>query len=120
MPRVVHFELGADDPERARAFYSDVFGWNVRKWGEQDYWMVTTGPEGQPGINGGIMQRPGAPNFVNTIDVPSVDEYLARITASGGTVELGKTAVPGVGWLAYCHDTEGNLFGLMEADPAAR
>lgn len=121
MPRVVHFELSVDDPERAIKFYSTVFGWQTHKWeGTQDYWLVTTGEAGTLGIDGGIMRR-GAQDapVVNTIDVPSVDEYVAKITANGGTVVAPKMPIPGVGYLAYCKDTEGTTFGIMQADPSA-
>jgi uncharacterized protein len=122
MPRVVHFEINADQPERAVGFYSQVFGWNAHKWeGPQEYWLVTTGENSQPGINGGLLRRrdPSA-TTVNTIDVPSVDDYLAKITQAGGRVALPKMAIPGVGYLAYCIDTEGNTFGIMQADTSAK
>ncbi len=126
MPRVVHFEILADDPERAQEFYAAVFGWHVQKWeGPVDYWLVTTGPEDSPGINGAIMRREGAATgdsvtaYINTIDVPSVDEFVAKVTARGGAVDVPKTAVPGVGWVAYCRDTEGNVFGMMQMDESA-
>jgi predicted enzyme related to lactoylglutathione lyase len=121
MPRVIHFEINADDPARAAAFYEKVFGWQIKKWeGPVDYWLVTTGEQGQPGIDGGIMRRmdPHAGTY-NTVDVPSVDEYTAKIKEMGGEVIMGKRSVPGVGWMAYCTDTEGNVFGLMEQDPSA-
>ena len=60
MPRVVHFEIHADDPERAISFYQSVFGWQFQKWeGPLEYWMIITGPEGTPGINGGLVNRSG-------------------------------------------------------------
>jgi uncharacterized protein len=122
MPRVVHFEITADDPERAIAFYKDVFGWEIHKWdGPMDYWMVQTGPTEQPGINGGVVRRMGPGTMhINTVDVPSVDEYTAKIEANGGTIVLPKMAVPGVGWLAYAKDTEGSIFGIMQPDPSAK
>lgn len=122
MPRVVHFEIAADQPERASKFYKDVFDWNIQKWeGPQDYWLVTTGKEGEMGINGGIMQRPDpATRTINTIDVSSVDEFTEKIAASGGSVVMPKMAVPGIGWLAYCQDTEQNVFGIMQGDPSAQ
>jgi len=120
MPRVVHFELAADDPERAVKFYQDVFGWQVNKWdGTEDYWLVTTGEAGTPGIDGGIMRRREGASVINTVDVDSVDAAVAKITASGGTVVAPKMAVPGVGYMAYCLDTEGNTFGIMQDDPSA-
>jgi predicted enzyme related to lactoylglutathione lyase len=121
MPRVVHFEIPADDPERAVAFYAKVFGWKVQKWdGPIDYWLVTTGEPDTPGIDGGITRREGGATVANTIDVPSVDEYVQKVTDAGGEVVLPKTAVPGVGWLAYLKDTEGNMFGIMTSDMDAK
>lgn len=123
MPRIIHFELPADDPERASRFYADVFGWTVHKWdGPADYWLLTTGPDDKPGINGGIMRaNPGFPakTPINTLDVPSVDEYAQKIESAGGKVVVPKMPIPGIGYLAYCQDTEGILFGIMQPDPTA-
>jgi predicted enzyme related to lactoylglutathione lyase len=122
MPRVVHFEIPAEDPARAVEFYTKVFGWKITKWdGPMEYWLVMTSEEGEPGIDGGIMKRED-PNqtAANTIGVPSVDEYVSRIEANGGKVVMPKTAVPGVGYLAYCVDTEGITFGIMEEDRSAK
>jgi predicted enzyme related to lactoylglutathione lyase len=120
MPRVVHFELTADDPERATKFYQDVFGWKIDKWdGPEDYWLVTTGEPGTIGIDGGIMRRRDGASVINTVDVDSVDDAVAKITAAGGSVAAPKMAVPGVGYMAYCLDTEGNTFGIMQRDAAA-
>lgn len=122
MNRVVHFDISADDPERAIKFYTDVFGWKVQKWeGPMDYWMVTTGPEAEPGIDGGIAKRKTpSETTTNTIEVASVDAYLEKITTAGGKVIAPKMPIPGVGFFAMCLDTEGNPFGLMEADPEAK
>ena len=120
MPRPIHFELPMDEPDRALKFYSDIFGWKVQKWdGPMEYWMVDTG-EG-PGINGGMLRRPhpGA-TTVNTLGVDSVDDYAAKVEASGGKITVPKMAIPGVGYLVYCTDTEGNLFGMMQNDPSAK
>jgi predicted enzyme related to lactoylglutathione lyase len=121
MLRVTHFELPADDPEKLVAFYEKVFGWTVRKWeGPMEYWLVMTGPEDQPGIDGGIARRgKGESGAINSIDVPSVDEYLAKIESGGGTVVMPKRTVPRVGYLAYCRDPEGNTFAIMEEDTSA-
>ncbi len=94
MNRVVHFELPADNPERAVEFYKKSFGWQIQKWpGPQDYWLVTTGADGDPGINGGILRRqhPGA-GTCNTVSVASVDDAVATITKNGGKVALAKMA----------------------------
>lgn len=122
MPRVVHFDVPVDDPDRAIVFYSTVFGWKIEKWaGPQDYWLIATGGSEQPGIDGGMMKRE-APvvTVVNSIDVPSVDDFAERVIAAGGKVVMPKTAIPGVGYLAYCQDTEGNTFGIMQSDESVK
>jgi predicted enzyme related to lactoylglutathione lyase len=119
--RIVHFELPADDPDRAAKFYADAFGWQVTKWGgPTDYWLVTTGEEGEPGIDGGIGKRQSAEDQItNTIDVPDLDAAVAAVEAAGGRITNAKHAVKGVGWLAYATDTEGNPFGMMQSDESA-
>lgn len=118
MPRVVHFEIAVDDPERAAAFYQEVFGWHNHRWeGSEDYWLLQTG-EGEPGIDGALMRRSDAlPPTVNIIDVASLDDTLAAVVAGGGRVLRPRSTVPGVGHTAYCQDTEGNAFGLIQNDP---
>jgi hypothetical protein len=122
MNRVIHFEFGAVNPERAAGFYKNVFGWQATKWGgPEEYWLITTGPDQEPGINGGIMRhKDSMPRTVNTIAVSSVDEFAQKVVAAGGQVVVQKMAIPGVGYQAYCLDTEGNLFGIHEPDKAAR
>jgi predicted enzyme related to lactoylglutathione lyase len=119
VPRVIHFEIPADDPERAVKFYQKVFGWEINKWGPADYWLAKTGTEGEPGINGAIMTRETQKTTVNTISVSSVDEFAQKIVEGGGKVVAPKMAIPGVGYFAYCVDTEGNVFGVMQEDPKA-
>ena len=122
MPRVVHFEIGSDDPDRAAKFYKDLFGWKIEKWsGPQDYWLVTTGEDSAPGINGGISHRmhPGMAT-VNTIDVENVDDIVQKIKDAGGKILAPKMTIPGVGYLAYAQDTEGNVFGVMQSDRGAK
>ena len=121
MPRVVHFEIPAENPERAVEFYTKTFGWEIQKWeGPVAYWLVTTGKEGELGINGAIMARQSPEQSVaNTIDVPSADQFIDKVVANGGKLAMGKTAVPGVGYMAYLQDTEGNVFGIMESDESA-
>lgn len=122
MPRVTHFEISADDPERAARFYESVFGWAVEKWdGPVDYWLITTGKEGEPGIDGAIQRRedPGT-HVTDVVSVPSIDEFVAKVQANGGKIVLPKMAVPGVGYVAYFCDPEGNTFGMMQDDPNAK
>ena len=122
MPRPVHFEIHADDPARAIAFYQQVFpDWQFPEW-MPGYWGVVTGPDGTPGINGGLLPRRGpAPTsgqpvsaYVCTIEVDDLDSYVARAIAAGGTTAVEKHEIAGVGWQAYVTDTEGNIFGLHQ------
>jgi predicted enzyme related to lactoylglutathione lyase len=122
LPRPIHFEIPAENPDRAIAFYKAVFGWTFQKWdGPMPYWLINTGPNEEPGINGGLMprQHPEQP-CVNTVGVANLDASLATVTASGGQCVVPKMPIPGVGWLAYCKDTEGHIFGMMQSDPAAK
>ena len=125
MPRVVHFEIPAKDTAKIISFYREVFGWEFNKWeGPQPYWLVMTGEDGTPGINGGLYTpadefADGYSGIVNTIDVPDLDASLSKVKANGGQVTMDKMPIPGVGWLAYCKDVEGTIFGMMQSDPAA-
>ncbi len=120
MGRVVHFELPADDPQRAVAFYRDVFGWDVNTWGGGEYFLANTGPDEAPGIHGAILRREAPVTVpVTTISVESLDDTLEKLQAAGGEVVDGRRPVTGVGWHAYCRDTEGNVVGVLEVDPSA-
>ena len=122
MPRVIHFEIPADNLDRAVKFYSEVFGWKFQKWaGPMEYWLITTGPDDQPGINGGLQRRSSPANsVVNTVDVASIDQSIATVESKGGKTMMPKTPIQGVGYVAYCQDPEGNLFGMMQADPSVK
>jgi uncharacterized protein len=122
MSRVIHFEIPAADPERAAAFYKKAFGWKFEKWpGPIEYWMVSTGADGTPGINGGLMKKqPPAMATTNTIGVESVDNAIDSVKKAGGKQVTPKTPIPTVGYFAYLEDTEGNLFGVMQSDPNAK
>jgi len=121
MPRVIHFEINAADTRRAVEFYEKVFGWKISKWGGTiDYWLIATGDEKQPGINGAIMERMGKATTINTIEVPSLDEYIKKIVKAGGKQVSEKNTIPGIGYFAYCQDTEGNIFGIMQPNPKAK
>jgi predicted enzyme related to lactoylglutathione lyase len=103
-------------------FYSALFGWQFQKWdGPADYWIIKTGDSGEPGIDGGLMPRrdPAQP-CVNTIGVADLDEVTKAAESAGGKCVVPKMPIPGVGWLAYFKDTEGHIFGMMQADAAAK
>lgn len=130
MPRPVHFAIHADDPERAIDFYSSVFNWKIARWGDAEpaYWLIATGDDGTPGISGGLMKRRGPPpsetqpvnSYVITIGVDDLDGFAKSVKSAGGRQVVDKMAIPGVGWLAYFKDTEGNIFGLRQADANAK
>jgi predicted enzyme related to lactoylglutathione lyase len=121
MNRFVHFELATDDPEKTAAFYREVFGWQIQKWeGPVEYWLVTTGDDSAPGINGGLMKTGGEfRGTVNTIGVEDIDEAIDRVKANGGEIVLEKDAIPGVGYQAYIKDNMGIIIGLHQEDPNA-
>lgn len=126
MPRAVHFEIHASDPQALIDYYTGLFGWSFNKWEGGQYWMIHTGPDEEPGINGGLLPRSGpAPipatavnAFVITVDVEDIEAVLEK-AESGGVVAVPKMAVPGIGWLAYVRDPDGNVFGVMQADTSA-
>jgi len=128
MSRITHFEIHAEDMNRASRFYTDLFGWKITKWdGPVEYSLIVTGPDTAKGINGGLVKRMGPPPgdgqpvnaYVCSLDVPDLDNRVAKALALGGSIALPKMPIPGVGWLAYIKDTEGNIVGLMQPDSAA-
>lgn len=128
MGGVVHFEIPADDQERARNFYSQAFGWKINPMPEMNYNAVTTTPTdeatslpNEPGaINGGLMGREGElVNPIITVDVQDIDATLKTVEELGGSVVMPKNTIPEMGFFAYFRDTEGNVMGLWENLPAA-
>ncbi len=131
--RIVHFEIYAQDVERAMKFYKDVFGWEFVDWSAftgSVYWGVMTAEKdsSEPGINGGLMKRIGPDpvegqaviGYACTVQVENIDDIISKIEKAGGTLALPKFAMPGVAWQAYYKDTEGNIFGIHQADTNAK
>jgi predicted enzyme related to lactoylglutathione lyase len=115
MPKVIWFEIPTDDPGRAIKFYEDVFGWKIEKWdGPFDYWLITTGPDEEPGINGAIMTKEMGEMVRNTIGVDSYDDFAKKIEKEGGTKMSEKMEIPKMGIMGSFKDTEGNIFAIME------
>ena len=126
MSKVVHFEIPAEDLDRARKFYGAVFGWSLQTTpmpGGGEYTSVVTTPVDEqtqiptePGaINGGMMERSATtPAPVITIDVDAIDAALKNVEAEGGTTVQPRTEIPGMGAFAYFKDPEGNVMGLWE------
>lgn len=136
MPRPIHFEIHASDPELSKTFYETVFGWSFTQWADNPYWLINTGdgdpmtgkPHSEPGIDGGMLPRRGGRpdegqavnSWVVTVEVPDCQGFMDKAVAAGGTVALPLEAVPGMGWLAYFKDPDGNIVGLMQPDSEAR
>jgi uncharacterized protein len=131
MPTIVHFEIPADDIERAKRFYTDLFGWKIEKWpgiegdssSNMEYLIIsTTDDKGDKAlVGGGLMKREDPQQKItNFIDVTSIDEYSSKIEKLGGNVIISKKAVPGMGYFAICRDTEKNNFGIWESNDSAK
>ena len=124
MRKVVHFEIPADDVERAKSFYGSVFEWdlNTMQMDEGEYTIATTTPVDESmmptepgGINGGLMQRSDeTPSPVITIDVDDIEQSLKNVEAAGGSTVTPRTPIPGMGAFGYFKDPEGNVMGLWE------
>ena len=124
MASIGYFEIQAGDPERAMAFYGQVFAWTFVKSATTpiDYWEIAGA-----GIRGGLLGRPvpvppgpaGTNAYVCSMEVADFDAAAATILGAGGIVAMGKFAVPGRCWQGYFLDTEGNTIGVFEPDEAA-
>ncbi|MCE5213134.1 MAG: VOC family protein [Methanobacterium sp.] len=118
MAKVVHFEIPADDPQRAVKFYESVFGWKIGKWnGDFDYWLITAGEDDEPGINGAIKPRDLGNTISDYISVDSFDEFASKIESEGGKMLTSKMTVPNTGYTGVFQDTEGNIMGIIEIFP---
>jgi uncharacterized protein len=110
-----HFEVEADDLERAKRFYERVFGWAIRPWGPPNYYLIDAGD----GMSGDIRERSipkvsGNVGFVCTIVVEDLQASKAAVVANGGTIVVPEFTIDGVGDLLYFTDTEGHRVGLMQ------
>ncbi len=118
---IVWFEIPADKPERARAFYSKLFGWKINPFPEMpDYSHIDTGgPDASP--DGGMMKRMHpAHTITNYVSVPSVTKFMAKVKKLGGSICKPRTVVPGMGCFAICQDTEKNTFAIWEMNKNAK
>lgn len=119
-----HFEIPANDVEKMRKFYSEIFGWKIEKVPDMEYYSITTVPMDEkgnllrPGVNGGLYKRDRPEQQpINYVNVESAEEYSKKIADSGGKILIAKTEIPGMGWFAIAQDPEGNVFGLFEVLP---
>ncbi len=119
---IAHFDIAADDVERARRFYESVFGWRFETWGPPDFYMIHTGTPKDPGIHGSVSKRlhpvagRGRVGFECTIAVDDLAAVKAAIVASGGKILLEDHEIVGVGTLVRFEDTEGNVACAMRYD----
>ena len=117
---VVHFAIHADDVERARHFYENVFGWKFEAWGPPGFYNITTGADDHPGIQGALHGRDeplsgsGVRGFTCTVAVEHLDQIRQRVIANGGTIVYEEVEIPGIGRLTHFVDTEGNEVSAME------
>ena len=122
---VSHFDIHADDVDRARKFYETVFGWQFHPWGPPGFWMIQTGTDEDPGIHGALHKRmdpvvgKGMIGYQCTISVDDVEEALAAVEANGGTIVYPPMEIPTVGRLFQFLDTEGNVVSAMRYDEEA-
>jgi predicted enzyme related to lactoylglutathione lyase len=122
MATIVHFDIPSDDPERAKKFYADLFGWTFDSVPAFQYNLVSTeNLDGSPGVRGGLGKRMDpSQRMMNYFGVASIDAAMQQVRNLGGKVVTPKMPVPGMGWLANCVDTEGNSFGLWEENAGAK
>ena len=120
MPKDVHFDIPVDNPERTQQFYSQLFGWKMKKvsLGGSDYWLLKSAEDENLG---GMLKRTGPGQYpVNFFPVADIDQSVKQVVKLGGKVVAGKKTIPHAGYSAQVTDTEGNIFGLWQNDPAAR
>jgi len=118
---IAWFEIPADNRERAKAFYSNLFGWKINPFpGSSDYWHIDTG--GADDTPDGALKKRKHPQepVVNYVSVDSVNKFADKIAKLGGKISMAKTAVPQMGYFAVCQDTEGNPLGIWETDANAK
>ena len=122
---LAHFAINADDTSRAIRFYENVFGWGFEPWGPPDFFQISTGVKTSPRVQGALQKRreivPGARmiGYECSFSVADVDAIAAAVEAHGGTIVMPKVAIQGVGKLIFFKDTEGNIAGAIQFDPAA-
>jgi len=121
LPKIAHFEINAEDIERAKKFYEKTFDWKIEKWEGGEYWTIKAGDDDEEGINGGLQKREDPADQVhNYITVSSAEDAKSKIEKHGGTIVSPKITVPGVGHFYMFKDTEGNKLGVMQEDENAK
>ncbi|MGH6949545.1 MAG: VOC family protein [Vitreimonas sp.] len=125
MAHVAHFSINADEVDRAQDFYAAVFGWTFAAYGPPGFYMIQ-GAGGPANIFASLQQRreivPGKAihGLECTLSVEDSEAAEAAILKAGGKIVMPRSILAGVGKLFFFEDTEGNIIGAMQYDPAAR
>ncbi|HNY56051.1 MAG TPA: VOC family protein [Chitinophagales bacterium] len=121
MNRVVNFDFPTDNPEKSKAFFTDVFGWKFTEWYNEDYWLVETGDKIKRGINGSMIKRRHPDQKTSVmVQVENIDVTIKKIKEEGGRIVLEKKTIPKVGYIAYFKDPEENMLCIMQFNPEAK
>jgi predicted enzyme related to lactoylglutathione lyase len=121
MDSIVHFEIPMDDEARAKKFYAETFGWQLKDVPEMSYIMATTvdkanpTPGGMSAINGGMMKKGIVNGPSMAINVADIDAATEKVKANGGKIVKEKIAVGDMGFMVYFKDTEGNVMSLWQS-----
>jgi predicted enzyme related to lactoylglutathione lyase len=125
MAQVAHFAINADNLERARGFYTGVFGWRFEAWGPPGFYKIEAGDTLEVPLRAALQQRrelvPGKrmTGFECTISVPDIQAAAKAIEANGGRIVMPICTLSGIGRLLFFQDPEGNLAGAMQYDEKA-
>ena len=105
------FEIHSSDPERAKAFYSAVFGWTYDD-SMPGYTMVDLG-DGAP-IGGGVVGTNGEypDHALFMVQVPDVAAALAACVDHGGSMITEVQSAPTGLTYGYAANPDGSVFGV--------
>jgi len=121
MNRVVNFDFPTENAEKAKSFFTDIFGWKFTEWYNKDYWLIETGEKHRQGINGSMIKRRHdmhVPSIM--VQVENIDITLKKVIEEGGKINFAKMSIPKVGWMAYINDPENNVVCIMQFDGDAK
>ncbi len=112
---LIWFEIPADKLDRAKKFYTSLFGWKIKAIpGMDDYWHIDTGGHDKSPDGGMTTRKHPQHPITNYVLVASVDAAVAKVKKLGGKICMEKTSVPEMGFFAVCQDTENNVFAVWE------
>lgn len=123
---VVHFEMPAKNKDRVAKFYSEAFGWNMNKMGQNmgEYVLAQTAETDEhnmvkrPGaINGGFFEYKDEPLYKVphlVISVDSIEEAMEKVKQQGGKISGEVMDIPGIGKYVSFYDTEDNIVGMLQ------